>query len=392
MAPPKKPKKSKYEYVESNQSYRKRVKGPDGKFVALYGKTAGELTEKIRQFKQEMENLPDPNDPLVNDYIDRWFRLNTGGLTEETRRNYQSVIDLHIKPFTEGKPMSAIYKSDIKIIVAAVADKSETLHNTTFMLLKRIFTSAFDNGLVEENPCPVMHNGGNEAPERTALNDVQTKTLMDAIKDCPPFLFCMIALYAGLRTEEILGLKWDCVHLDEPPHIDVRRACRFKNSKPDVTERLKSKAARRTIPIPEQLVSCLKEEKERSTSEYVIHAPNGEPLSKTQLRRMWTYVERRRAKDRVYYRYANGKKTEFKVKAKLGEKAKRGGYTYCIDFEVTPHILRHTYITNLLLGGVDIKTVQYLAGHEKSKTTLEIYSHLTYNRPEELHAKINAAF
>ena len=107
---------------------------------------------------------------------------------------------------------------------------------------------------------------------------------------------------------------------------------------------------------------------------------------------MWTYIERRIAKERIYYRYADGKKTAFKVEAKLGTKAKRGGYTYCLDFDVTPHILRHTYITNLLLGGVDIKTVQYLAGHEKSKTTLEIYSHLTYNRPEELHAKINAAF
>lgn len=99
----KKPKKSKYEYVEANQSYRKRVKGPEGKFVALYGKTAGELTAKIRQFKEEMKNRPDPNDPLVNDYIDQWFRLNTGGLTEETQTSYKRVIELHIKPFTEGK-------------------------------------------------------------------------------------------------------------------------------------------------------------------------------------------------------------------------------------------------------------------------------------------------
>lgn len=122
------------------------------------------------------------------------------------------------------------------------------------------------------------------------------------------------------------------------------------------------------------------------------HEPPSAPNPKDPGRRMWTYIERRRAKERIYYRYADGKKTAFKVEAKLGTKAKRGGYTYCLDFDVTPHILRHTYITNLLLGGVDIKTVQYLAGHEKSKTTLEIYSHLTYNRPEELHAKINAAF
>ena len=50
------------------------------------------------------------------------------------------------------------------------------------------------------------------------------------------------------------------------------------------------------------------------------------------------------------------------------------------------------YITNLLLAGADIKTVQYLAGLEKSKTTLDIYAHLTYNRPEDIIDKVNFAF
>ena len=51
---------------------------------------------------------------------------------------------------------------------------------------------------------------------------------------------------------------------------------------------------------------------------------------------------------------------------------------------MTPHLLRHTYITNLLYAGVDPKTVQYLAGHENSKTTMDIYAKVKYNKPEEL--------
>ena len=47
---------------------------------------------------------------------------------------------------------------------------------------------------------------------------------------------------------------------------------------------------------------------------------------------------------------------------------------------------------NLLLAGVDIKTVQYLAGHEQSRITLDIYAHLTYNRPEDILPKILMAF
>ena len=37
-------------------------------------------------------------------------------------------------------------------------------------------------------------------------------------------------------------------------------------------------------------------------------------------------------------------------------------------------------------------TVQYLAGHEHAKITLDIYAHLTYNRPEGIIDKINMAF
>ena len=64
---------------------------------------------------------------------------------------------------------------------------------------------------------------------------------------------------------------------------------------------------------------------------------------------------------------------------------------YTLDFHVTPHLLRHTYITNLLYSGVDPKTVQYLAGHENSKTTMDIYAKVKYNKPEELFSVVNGA-
>lgn len=79
--------------------------------------------------------------------------------------------------------------------------------------------------------------------------------------------------------------------------------------------------------------------------------------------------------------------TELKTKA-----AERNKLIYAIDFDVTPHQLRHTYITNLLYAGVDPKTVQYLAGHENSKTTMDIYAQVKYNKPEELVSVVNAAF
>jgi site-specific recombinase XerD len=63
-----------------------------------------------------------------------------------------------------------------------------------------------------------------------------------------------------------------------------------------------------------------------------------------------------------------------------------------MDFQVTPHQLRHTYITNLIYTQVDPKTVQYLAGHENSKITMDIYAKVKYNKLKELAAVVNGAF
>ena len=72
--------------------------------------------------------------------------------------------------------------------------------------------------------------------------------------------------------------------------------------------------------------------------------------------------------------------------------AHNGKVVYSLDFEVTPHLLRHTYITNLIHASVDPKTVQYLAGHENSKITMDIYAKAKYNRPDELAGILEDTF
>ena len=113
----------------------------------------------------------------------------------------------------------------------------------------------------------------------------------------------------------------------------------------------------------------------------------------TQFKRLWQYIVTRTVKERSYYRYEDGKRVKHTVTPVLGEKAAHNGkVVYSLDFEVTPHQLRHTYITNLIHASVDPKTVQYLAGHESSKITMDIYAKVKYNRPDELVRSMNCAF
>lgn len=160
-----------------------------------------------------------------------------------------------------------------------------------------------------------------------------------------------------------------------------------------ISTELKTKAAKRNIPLPDCLAACLREAKEISTSDYVVANSEGEPLSYTQFRQLWKYIVTRTAKERSYYRYVDGKRVKFTIHPELGQKAAHNGKViYSLDFEVTPHQLRHTYITNLIHAGVDPKTVQYLAGHENSKITMDIYAKVKYNRPEQLIGCLSCAF
>jgi integrase len=93
---------------------------------------------------------------------------------------------------------------------------------------------------------PLTKEGGVPQKDREALTDAQAERLIDTVRDLSPHVFVMIRLYIGLRREEILVLKWDCVFLDtETPYLPVRRAWHTESNRPVIMTELKTKAASR---------------------------------------------------------------------------------------------------------------------------------------------------
>lgn len=56
--------------------------------------------------------------------------------------------------------------------------------------------------------------------------------------------------------------------------------------------------------------------------------------------------------------------------------------------KVTPHTLRHSYATDLLTHGADLRSVQELLGHKNVATT-QIYTHVTNKRLRDIHEKFH---
>ncbi len=383
--------------IGGNQYYRTFVENAEGKRVALYGKTREELYDKELNFLDRIDSVTfQRNSPTVKEYCEKWLLKQSAHVRATTLTDYTSKVRRHIIAELGDRHIAEVTLDDIQVALVPVSTKSASVYKSVVVLYKSIFRAALESRIIDSNPTIHLTAKGGGVPqeEREALTDKQVEQLLDAIKGLPPYVFVMIGLYAGLRREEILGLQWDSVYLDVPaPYLTVRRAWHTESNRPVILTELKTKAAGRNIPLPDCLAECLREAKASSKSEYVVANRDGNPLSYTQFKRLWQYIVTRSTKERVYYRYENGKRVAHTVTPKLGEKAAHNGkVVYSLDFEVTPHQLRHTYITNLIHASVDPKTVQYLAGHQNSKITMDIYAKVKYNQPDDLITALTAPF
>ncbi len=387
-----------YGTVELNgiEYYRTRIQDADGKLVALYARTPEELYDKELEALEQIDNATfRRKSPTVAEYCEKWLLMQSVHIRATTLTDYTSKIQRHIIKELGQKRMADVTLDDIQLALVPVSQKSASVYKSVVILYKSIFRAAKESHVIDENPTIYLDSkGGVPQEERQALTDEQAERLLDAIWGLPPYVFVMIGLYAGLRREEILALQWDSVYLNtDTPYLTVRRAWHTEHNRPVILTELKTKAAERNIPFPVCLAECLKAAKAISTSDYVVANRDGEPLSYTQFKRLWQYIVTRTVKERSYYRYEDGKRIKHTVTPVLGEKAAHNGrVVYSLDFEVTPHQLRHTYITNLIHSSVDPKTVQYLAGHESSKITMDIYAKVKYNRPDQLVRTMGSAF
>lgn len=112
-------------------------------------------------------------------------------------------------------------------------------------------------------------------------------------------------------------------------------------------------ASRRAVPLPHELLHMLKMLKKIYPPEYYIGTNKFTPTEPRTLRNH-------------YYRAL-----------------KEAG----VNKHLTPHSLRHTYATQLITSGIDVKTTAALLGHGDTSTTLLVYSHATTESKQKAMSK-----
>jgi len=289
-------------------------------------------------------------------------RAGTDGLERATVDQYQSHLNSHIVPLIGEVKLTQLSVPMVRGFEDQLAkDRSPAMVRKVMHSLGAILADAQERGLVAQN---VVRNLRRDRPTRSNRQrrklqvgvDIPTPAEISAIiahlQDHRRSLL-LTAIFTGLRSSELRGLRWQ--------DIDLKRAVLHVRQRADRYQQIgrpKSATAERVIPLPPLLVNTLREWKLACPKSHLDLAfPNGRgnPDHRVEM---------------VHRSYRPAQVAAGVVNAK--GKAKYGGL----------HALRHFYaswcINRRVDGGLELplKVVQARLGHATIQMTADRYGHL----------------
>ena len=269
-----------------------------------------------------------------------------------TARSYAEAIRLRLLPDFGAHKLRDLSRRDLQLYVESLqaAGVSPSRIHNTINPLRAIFRRALDLGDVAVNPCDGLRlPAENGKSERFATPD-EAADLIAALPERQRPVWAT-AFYTGLRVGELQAL--DDMHVDLGGN--VIRVERAWDRQAGFVE-AKSKAGRRTVPIPAILRPYLVARRlETGGSGLVFRTRHGNPFQPSNMRR-----DARR----------------WWAKAGLAP--------------INPHECRHTYASFMIAAGVNAKTLSTYMGHASITITMDRYGHLMPGNEAEAAALLDS--
>ena len=339
----------------------------------VLAKTKRECQEKLDKLKASLGAPPkaekkySPEMPF-GEWLDHWYRTYIRpNVRPGTRENYELRIYKHITPYLGKIPLNKLTQSDLLHFYTHLkaegrqqyADKlgkglSGRMVRTCHALIKAALQKAVDEKLLFANPAVGCKLPPQRAKEMQVLTPEEMQRFLIQAKYDGYYEIFLVALATGLRRGELLALQWDDLDL-KTRELRVRRTVRRTEGKLLVSEP-KTDAGFRTLLLPPSVVKVLAAYKETIYSRWMFPSPVVEdaPRDPSTLA----------AKMKLVLQRAGCKIVRF-------------------------HDLRHTFATEALEHGMDVKTLSAIIGHVSAATTLNIYTHVTDAMQRQAAQKID---
>lgn len=363
--------------------YRSKVKigvDADGKDINkwIQGRTRGEL----RQAREAViasyitgEALGD--DRLFGDYAAEWYRVRKAPfISASTKESYRTALNKHLFPVLGDRMLRSIGAMELQELLNGYAGKSKSMITSLLSTLRGVFGSAMADRLIFADPTEhLIRPAARPTAVKPALTAEQRAALEEVCRTHPQGHYLALMYYLGCRPGEARGLKWQDVDWSAGL-VHIERDIDYKDHGQPGS--LKNAASRRPVPMPEPLRDLLRPLRGLPDT-YIAHGDRAvdRPLGKSTADRLW-----------VLLMVAAGMAEPAPEDNKFCSSDPRHAHRALI----TPHALRHNYITLCWEHGLDPYETMKLVGHASITTTMNIYTHLSEAQMTKTAAKLDDMF
>lgn len=230
------------------------------------------------------------NATSLGDYLARWVS-EARGIRATTRHGYQAVVTTHLIPRIGHLSIGALTPLHVE---ALLADMDGTMSPKTarnvHVVLRRALGQAVRAQIITKNVASREFVDAPKVPtlEPEALTGAQVRRLLDACRGDRQEALFVLAVGAGLRQGELLGLAWEDLDLDhgqvhvrrELVHyagVYERREGKRITIKPsyDKREEPKTERSKRSVPLAPPVIAVLRAHRERVKAEGWVPIPTG---------------------------------------------------------------------------------------------------------------------
>jgi integrase len=333
-------------------------------------KTKPEAEKALLDMKYNLanNNFVKPDTMTFGEFLKHWFDNYVKNRCEiTTQQEYKRIIDKYVSPYLGDIALQKLQPLHIQQYYQYLMQEKKLSPNTVYRHhanIRKSLDYAMKQQFVLRNVADAVElpKKKNYESEYYSINNLLK--LRELLKDHELEIPINLAIYLGLRRSEIAGLKWEHINLQERI-VEIKESV-VRLDKGNIVKSPKTKGSKRSIYIPDDLLSLLINHKNKQ-DEY---------------------------RNLFGREYVNSNYVCTKINGQQFRPEKiSAGFKKLIEHNNLQHIrlhdLRHTFATLLHQSGVPIKNISETLGHSDITTTLKIYTQFMDEHKKDVTMTMN---